>query len=122
MSVSIEQKSPQYEDWQSLDYEYLLRLKQSYPTLKLLAADNGPLIISFLYYNSSRSTGAPWRNPIWSPVWMTIFISYGRYMARRSTRRAPSVIWMIGVRELTLPAQILHGAERRAGVRFDTCN
>ncbi len=67
MSVSIEQKSPQYEDWQSLDYEYLLRLKQSHPTLKLLAADNGPLIISFLYYNSSRSTGAPWRNPIWSP-------------------------------------------------------
>lgn len=49
MSVSIEQKPPRHEDWQSLDYEYLLRLKQSHPTLKLLAADNGPLIISFLY-------------------------------------------------------------------------
>jgi len=32
-----------------LDYDYLLRLKQSHPTLRLLAADNAPLIIGFLY-------------------------------------------------------------------------
>jgi Protein of unknown function (DUF3375) len=49
MSVSTEQKSPLHGGWDSLDYEFLLRLKQSHPTLKLLAADNGPLIISFLY-------------------------------------------------------------------------
>ncbi len=32
-----------------LDYDYLLRLKQGHPTLRLLAADNAPLIVSFLY-------------------------------------------------------------------------
>ena len=32
-----------------LDYDYLVRLKQGHPTLRLLAADNAPLIVSFLY-------------------------------------------------------------------------
>lgn len=32
-----------------LDYDYLLQLKQGHPTLRLLAADNAPLIVSFLY-------------------------------------------------------------------------
>lgn len=32
-----------------MEYEYLLKLKQSHPTLRLLGADNAPLIISFLY-------------------------------------------------------------------------
>ena len=31
-----------------LDYDYLVRLKQGHPTLRLLAADNAPLIVSFL--------------------------------------------------------------------------
>lgn len=37
---------PEHTD---LDYDYLLRLKQGHPTLRLLAADNAPLIVSFLY-------------------------------------------------------------------------
>jgi len=32
-----------------MDHEYLDRLKQTHPTLRLLSADNAPLIISFLY-------------------------------------------------------------------------
>lgn len=32
-----------------MDYEYIDRLKQTHPALKLLAADNAPLIISFLF-------------------------------------------------------------------------
>ena len=32
-----------------MDYDYVDRLKKSHPALKLLAADNGPLIISFLF-------------------------------------------------------------------------
>ena len=31
-----------------LDYDYLVHLKQGHPTLRLLAADNAPLIVSFL--------------------------------------------------------------------------
>jgi flagellar motility protein MotE (MotC chaperone) len=32
-----------------MDHDYLEKLKQTHPTLRLLAADNAPLIISFLY-------------------------------------------------------------------------
>lgn len=32
-----------------MDYDYVARLKKSHPALKLLAADNAPLIISFLF-------------------------------------------------------------------------
>jgi hypothetical protein len=32
-----------------MDHDYLDKLKQTHPTLRLLAADNAPLIISFLY-------------------------------------------------------------------------
>jgi len=32
-----------------MDYEYVARLKQNHPALKLLAADNAPLIVSFLF-------------------------------------------------------------------------
>ena len=32
-----------------MDHDYLSRLKQTHPSLRLLAADNAPLIISFLY-------------------------------------------------------------------------
>ncbi|MCP4407684.1 MAG: DUF3375 domain-containing protein [Gammaproteobacteria bacterium] len=32
-----------------MEYGFLLKLKQSHPTLRLLSADNAPLIISFLY-------------------------------------------------------------------------
>ncbi len=32
-----------------MEYDYLLKLKQTHPTLRLLAADNSPLILSFLY-------------------------------------------------------------------------
>ncbi len=32
-----------------MDHDYLLRLKETHPTLRLLAADNAPLIISFLH-------------------------------------------------------------------------
>jgi hypothetical protein len=49
MNLATEAKSAHRDDRHSLDYEYLLRLRRSDPTLKLLAADNGPLIISFLY-------------------------------------------------------------------------
>jgi hypothetical protein len=31
------------------DHDYLDKLKQTHPTLRLLAADNAPLILSFLY-------------------------------------------------------------------------
>jgi hypothetical protein len=31
-----------------MDHDYLDKLKQTYPTLRLLAADNAPLIIFFL--------------------------------------------------------------------------
>ena len=32
-----------------MEYEYLVKLKQTHPTLRLLAADNSPLVLSFLY-------------------------------------------------------------------------
>lgn len=32
-----------------MDHDYLDKLKQTHPTLRLLAADNAPLIISFLF-------------------------------------------------------------------------
>lgn len=32
-----------------MDHDYLDKLKQTHPTLRLLAADNAALIISFLY-------------------------------------------------------------------------
>jgi hypothetical protein len=32
-----------------MDHDYLEKLKQTHPTLRLIAADNAPLIISFLY-------------------------------------------------------------------------
>jgi len=54
MSISVALESPRQQDGQPLDYAYLLRLKQSHPTLRLLAADNGPLIISFLYLQFIR--------------------------------------------------------------------
>jgi hypothetical protein len=38
-----------------LDYEYLLNLKQNHPALRLLAADNAPLIVSFLYQQFVKS-------------------------------------------------------------------
>lgn len=54
MSTPVRPESPRQQNGQSLDYAYLLRLKQSHPTLRLLAADNGPLIISFLYLQFVR--------------------------------------------------------------------
>jgi hypothetical protein len=38
-----------------MDYDYLLKLKQTHPTLRLLAADNAPLIVSFLYEQFIRT-------------------------------------------------------------------
>ncbi|NOY13057.1 MAG: DUF3375 family protein, partial [Deltaproteobacteria bacterium] len=32
-----------------MEHDYLEKLKQTHPTLRLLAADNAPLIISFLF-------------------------------------------------------------------------
>lgn len=41
--------TPQEIDATTMDHDYLEKLKQTHPTLRLLVADNAPLIISFLH-------------------------------------------------------------------------
>jgi len=41
-----------------MGHDYLDKLKQTHPTLRLLAADNAPLILSFLAGSSASQTSA----------------------------------------------------------------
>ncbi|MEW8021148.1 MAG: DUF3375 domain-containing protein, partial [Candidatus Sedimenticola endophacoides] len=56
MNASSDKRPVKAVQRQSLDYEFLQRLRHTDPTLKLLAADNGPLIISFLYLQFVRAS------------------------------------------------------------------
>ncbi len=49
-------------DSNPLDYDYLLRLKRSHPSLRLLAADHAPLIVSFLFlqFIQPNRRALPW--------------------------------------------------------------
>ena len=33
----------------SVEYEYLVKLRETHPALRLLATDNNPLVLSFLF-------------------------------------------------------------------------
>lgn len=46
-----------------LDHDYLLKLRQTHPSLRLLAADNLPLIVSFLYLHFIKPNRRAYSQP-----------------------------------------------------------